>query len=194
MIDSIAKIISIIFNPFFILLPTPYLLVDRISNNDLLALKWALFTYVFMLVIGIFIVAGVSLGVFSDIDVSKREERPILFTFIGIVAFFYLLSLFVLNGPKILFIAVSATILGLIFFSIVNRKIKASIHVATISSVISSIAIIYGGIFLFAFSIIPIIAWSRVKTKKHTPIEAFTGGILGIILTIIVYTVGKQFI
>ncbi len=194
MSNFIARIISTVFNPFLILPPTLYLLIDRVAKNDIYAFKWAIFSFVFMSIVGIFVFFGVILGIFSDMDVSKREERPLLFAFMGIVAILYLISLFIFNAPKVLLVIVFAISLGLVLMSIVNSKIKASLHVATISSLISSIAIIYGGVFLLAFSIIPVIAWSRVKTKRHTLLEAVTGGILGIALTAIVYIVGKQFI
>ena len=36
-----------------------------------------------------------------------------------------------------------------------------------------------------------IMGWARVKVKKHTPQEAFLGGFLGAVLTIIVYVTVK---
>lgn len=194
MSNSIARVISTLFNPFLILPPTLYLLIDRVANNDIYAFKWTMFSYVFISIVGIFVAFGVILGIFSDMDVSKREERPLLFAFMGIVTILYLISLIAFNAPKVLLIVVFALILGLLLIAIVNNKIKVSLHVATVSSFISFIAIVYGGIFLFAFLIIPIIAWSRVKIKRHTLLEAVTGGILGIALTVIVYIAGKQLI
>lgn len=194
MSNFIARIISTVFNPFFVLPPTLYLLIDKAANNDIYAFKWAMFSFVFISIVGIFVVFGVILGIFSDMDVSKREERPLFFAFTGIVAILYLISILIFNAPKVLLVTVFAISLGLVLIAIVNSKIKVSVHVATISSLISSVAIIYGGVFLFAFSIIPVVAWSRVKTKRHTLLEAVTGGILGIALTIIVYIVGKQLI
>lgn len=193
MSNFIARTISTLFNPFLILPPSLYLLIDKEVNNDIYAIKWAIYSFIFMSIVGIFVIFGVILGFFSDMDISKREERPLLFAFAGIVSTLYLISLLVFNAPKVLLVIASAICLGLVIIAIVNRKIKASIHVATISSLISSVAIVYGGVFLFAFSIIPIIAWSRVRTKKHTLLEAIAGGILGIALTIIIYIVIKQF-
>lgn len=194
MSELIAKIISTIFNPVFIFPPTIYLLVDKVANNDIYAFKWTMFSYVFISIVGIFVAFGVILGIFSDMDVSKREERPLLFAFMGIVTILYLVSLIMFNAPKVLLIVAFALILGLLLITIVNKEIKASLHVAAVSSFISFIAIVYGGIFLFAFLIIPVVAWSRVKIKRHTLLEAITGGILGIALTIIVYVAGKQLI
>lgn len=188
-----AKAISFFLSPLFILLPVPYILVERVSQNYLYALKWTIFSYAFILSVAIFIIIGVLLGVFSNFDVSKREQRPLLFSFSAFAMFCYLLSLFILDGPKILFLALFAIILGLIVIIIVNRWIKASIHVATATAVILLIGMVYKGYSFFLLSLVPLLAWSRVKTKEHTYLETAIGCILGVTLTLIVYTISKQY-
>ncbi len=190
----LARIISYISNPLIIMLPTPFLLVDKVSNNDIYALKWTIFSYVFIGMVALFVTIEVLFRIFSDFDISKKEQRPIFFSFVGLITFFYLLALFVLNGPKILFVAVFAAMAGLIAMDIVNKWIKASVHVAAISAFILSLGIIYGGLYMLGLLIVPLIAWSRVKTKKHTPMEALAGGTVGILVTIIVYIISKQFL
>lgn len=190
----LARIISYISNPLIIMLPTPFLLVDKVSNNDIYALKWTIFSYVFIGMVVLFVAIEVLFGIFSNFDISKKEQRPLFFSFVGLITFFYLLALLLLNGPKILFVAVFATMAGLLAMTIVNKWIKASVHVAAISAFIFSIGIIYGGLYLFGLLIVPLIAWSRVKTKKHTAIEAAVGGVVGILVTMIVYLVSRQFL
>lgn len=188
-----AKAISFFLGPLFILLPVPYILVERVSQNYLYALKWTIFSYAFILSVAIFIIIGVLLGVFSNFDVSKREQRPLLFSFSAFAMFCYLLSLFILDGPKILLLALVAIVLGLIVIVVVNRWIKASIHLATATSVILFIGIVYKGYFFFLLSLIPLLAWARVKTKEHTPFETIIGVVLGVALTLIAYTISRQF-
>lgn len=188
-----AKAISFLLSPIFVLLPIPYILVGTFNQNYAYALKWTIFSYSFILAVVVFILLGVLLGVFSNFDVSKREQRPLLFSFSAFAMFCYLLSLIILNGPKVLFIALFAIILGLIAIVIVNRWIKASIHMATATSVILFIDIVYKGYFFLLLFLIPLLAWSRVKMKEHTPLETAVGSILGIVITLIVYTISKQF-
>ncbi len=190
----LARIISYLSNPLLILLPTPYLLVDKVSSDGIYAFKWTIFTYVFIGMIALFVTVEVLFGIFSDFDISQKEQRPIFFSFVGLITFFYLLALFFLSGPKILFVAVFAAMAGLIAISIVNKRIKASIHVATISAFIFLLGIFYGGLYLLGLLIVPLIAWSRIKTKKHTTIETAVGGTVGILVTIIVYIISKQFL
>lgn len=188
-----AKAVSFILHPVFVLSPIPFILVAKFSQDYSHALKWALFSYAFVLVVILFVIAGMMLGVFSNFDVSKKEQRPLLFSFSAFVIFCYLFSLLVLHGPKILFLVVFAVIFGLIIFAIVNKWIKASVHLATATSVFLVTGIIYKGYFFLLLILVPFLAWSRIKMKEHTLVETIVGSILGIVITLIVYLLSKQF-
>jgi len=189
----LARAISFLLSPIIVSFPALYLLIDKVSSNNMYVLKWAIISYFFILAVVIFVFMCVLFGIFSNFDVSKREERPLLFSFVGIMTFLYFVFLLVFNGPKILFVVIFAVVLGLIIISIVNQRIKASMHVAIISSIIFAVGIIYGGPYLLSLFLIPVMGWSRVKTKKHTPLETAIGAVLGGLLTIIVYVIAKQF-
>ncbi len=189
-----AKAISFFLGPVFILLPIPFILVAKFTQDYSYALKWTIFSYVFILAVALFVIIGVFLGAFSNFDVSKREQRPLLFSFSAFAIFCYLLSLIVLHGPRILFLALFTIVLGLIAIVIVNKWIKASIHVAIVTSVVLLMVIIYKGYSFLLLPLIPLLAWSRVKTKKHTLMETIIGSILGIVIILIVYIVSKQFL
>lgn len=189
-----AKTVSFFLHPGIVLLPTLFILISRFSQDYSHALKWTIFSYAFILIVALFVIVGMMFGVFSNFDISKREQRPLLFSFSAFISFCYLLSLVVLDGPKILFIGFLALILGLIAIAIVNKWIKASVHLATATAVFLFIAVAYKGYFFFLLALIPILAWSRVKMKEHTLMETIVGSILGIVITLIVYTVSKQFL
>ena len=187
MIKFIANAISIIFNPVIVILPVPYLLVLKTTQDHNLALAWSIISYAFIGLVVLFVLTGVYFKIFTDFDVSNRRQRTLAYIFSLIVAFLYLLTLFLFNGPAVLSVAASGLIIGLIVLGEINRKIKASVHVATVSAIITAASIAYGGFAYFLLLLIPLIAWSRVKINRHTPKEALVGGILGIIFTIIIY-------
>lgn len=189
-----AKAVSFLFGPAFILLPIPFILVGRFTQDYSYALKWTIFSYAFILAVGVFVGIGVLFGIFTNFDVSKREQRPLIFAFSGFAMFCYFISLLFLDGPKILFIPLFAIVLGLIIIMIVNRWIKASVHLATFTSVTLFIGIIYGGYYFLPMLLIPLLAWARVKTKEHTVQETIVGSILGAIITLVVYTISRQFL
>lgn len=189
-----AKAVSFFLGPVFTLLPIPFILVARVSQDYSYALKWTIFSYAFILVVAFFVIIGVILGVFSNYNVSKREQRPLLFSFSAFVAFCYLLSLLILDGPKVLFIGFFALVLGLLAMIVINRWIKASGHLATATAVFLFIGIVYGGYFFLPLVFIPLLAWARIKMKEHTFSETVIGSIMGIVVTLIVYTISKQFL
>ncbi len=189
-----AKTVSFFLSPVFTLLPIPFILVGKFTQDYVYALKWTIFSYAFILAVALFVVAGVMLGVFSNLDVSKREQRPLLFSFSAFAAFCYLLFLLVLDGPKILFIGFFAIVLGLTVIIIVNRWIKVSVHLATAAAALLFIGIVYKEYFFLLLSLVPLLAWSRIKMKEHTLAETIIGTILGVVITLIVYLVSKQFL
>lgn len=189
----LAKAASFFLGPLFMLFPVPFILVSKFTNDYYYALKWTVFSYSFIIVVAIFVMIGVLLGFFSNFDVSKREQRPLLFGFSAFIMLCYLLSLIIFNGPRILFLALFTIILGLIVLVVVNIKIKASIHLATATSVILLTTIAYRGYFLFLLPLIPILAWARIKTKEHTLSETVIGIILGVVLTVIMYTISSKY-
>jgi membrane-associated phospholipid phosphatase len=70
-------------------------------------------------------------------------------------------------------------------------KIKASVHVAAISGLLTSLIIIYKGYYILLLLLIFIIGWSRVKIKRHSVPEVVIGGILGSLLSLIMYFITR---
>lgn len=183
----LAEAISFVTNPFFIAFPLPFLLVYHQTSDVSFAFKWMLFSMLFIVFVGAFVYYEVRRNVFSDIDVSRREQRPLFFVFVTFVSLLYLFSLFILRGPEALYIAVGGILGSAIILGFVNQRVKASLHVASISAFLTSLSLLYGGIHLFWLAMIPIVGWSRVRIKRHTVSETVVGGIMGVMLTLIVY-------
>jgi hypothetical protein len=188
-----ANVVSFFFHPIIILFPVPFILVSKFSHDYSHALKWTIFSYAFVLAVALFVSAGVMFGFFSNFNVSKKEQRPLLILVSTIVVFCYLLSLIIFDGPKVLFAAVFAMIFGLAVYAVINKWIKASIHVAITTSVLILVGIAYGKYFFLLFALIPLLIWSRIKVKEHTLAETIAGSILGIVITLVVYLLSKQF-
>ncbi len=190
----IAWLLSFLLNPFFVLMSAPYVLLNKISSDYVYVMKWILVSYMFLSLVMLFVIGGVLFGIFSDFDISKKEERPLLFWFSGFVTFLYVVTLFALQAPKVLFIATFALLSGVIIVGVVNKWLKASVHVAVISAFLFLVGIVHGGAYLLLLILIPLAAWSRIKTKRHTLLEATVGGVLGSAITVIVYVVSKHFL
>jgi hypothetical protein len=188
----LAQIISYVSNPLVIAFPTTYALVYKSTGSVEMALWWAISSLFFCAMIAVFVVYGVRKGFFNDLDVSERLKRRPLFIVGGIVSFTYFLVVLLLNGPRILLLALSGVILGIFLDNIINSRIKASVHVATFSAFVVTTAIVYGGQYVFLLFLIPVVAWARVIVKRHTLQETIVGALLGISLTTIMYVVMKM--
>lgn len=187
----LARFISFIFNPYILILPIPYLLVMRETGDSLYAGKWAVFTLCFLIAVGLSVFILVRKGYFSDLDISKREQRPLFFFLLVLFAIIYFLSLFYFQGPIVLFTALSGIFLSIVVFSFINTRIKASIHVASITGLIFSFSILYSGIFLALLFLIPLIGWSRIKIHRHTREEVFMGAFMGILIPLVMVIIFK---
>ena len=186
----LARIISFISNPLFVVLPIPYLFVYWRSGNSEYAQIWLVISLLFLVIAGFIVFLEVERGVFSDLDVSHREQRPLLFLIAFIICAIYLGCLVLFQAPRILMISAVGIGAGILVTSFVNRWIKASIHVATNTCVLLSCMIMYQ-LPLVTLLLIPLIAWSRIYIKRHTLSETIAGGIVGVLLTLLMYTTLK---
>lgn len=191
MLTLIARFISFIFNPYFLIVPIPYFLVVRQTGDPIYALKWTIFSCVFLAAVGLSVFILVKRGYFTDLDISKREQRPLFFLLIGMFAVLYFFGLLYFKGPLVLFLSLGGIFFSLLVFTFVVTRIKASIHVASITALIFSFSILYSGAFLFLLFLIPLIGWSRIKIHRHTKKEVIVGAFLGIAIPLVMFVIFK---
>lgn len=186
----LARFLSAITNPLVLLFIAPYILLAMSGMGSLYALKWTLFSFFFVFLTGVFIFYEVKRGVFSDFDVSKREQRPLLFMVSTLLTSVYFVSLYIFNAPPILFATVFGIMVAILLISIINTKVKASIHVATNTAIILTFILVYEAP-IYLLLLIPIIAWARIQIKRHTFRETIVGAVLGSSVTGIMYLLLK---
>ena len=191
---SLAKIISIILNPIVLAFFAPFFLIYKTTHDVQLAINWSLYTLIFISIFGLFTIISVKKKIITDMDISKREQRSFVYIVGILFSSIYLISLFFFHGPFILYFSTIGIIIGVSFLSIVNRKIKASIHTATITALILPVAISYGNYYYLLLFLIPLIIWARLKTKRHTPLEIFVGGTIGGFLSLSLYYIARVFL
>lgn len=186
-----ADIVTWILHPLVLSLPAVFLIAYMAHGNASEALVWtgvsALFSF---LIIG-FVLIGIKKNIFTNIDVSNRRQRVFLYPFAIVIVLLFGLIVFVFNGPYTLTAASVCFVLGLIILDIINRKIKASIHVASVSAVVTGVVMAFGGLTYILFFLIPLTAWARVIEKKHAPMETVVGACAGVGLTFIFITIAR---
>jgi len=180
---QVARYISIIFSPITVSLPAIFLVA--LYHQEPNSLFFAAIAVLF-LSIGpmLYILVGVSLGKFSDIDVSIRSQRlgPFLFGITSSLIGFFILQFN--NAPKNLeTVLLTASTIGFILM-IITFWWKISMHASSLSGTITFLAVLYGSIVLPAFLLVILIGWSRVVLKRHTVAQVTAGTLLTGALTL----------
>lgn len=190
----LAEIFSFLFHPVIFFLGMPFFVVYKTSHDQFYAFKWGFFSALFILCGVVFILWGKKVKMFSDIDLSNKNERAKFYSVSVILALVYFASSLFFKGISFpLSIIGFGILLGTLVFGLVNYRIKASIHAASSCAFAVSLGILYGPIaFLLAAIAAVLVIWSRLTLKRHTHAEASIGGILGIILTLIIFFIGKM--
>lgn len=188
----LAQIISIIFNPLVLAAPIAFALVYETSGDFQYSIMWALVSLVFALIIGVFVYVGMKRGMFSNFDVSIRSQRKPVFIFAGLVVLLYFLLILILHGPRVLLLGLGVVLLGTIAAEVINKKIKASMHLAVATAFSFVYAIFFGGYFWVLPLVIPAsVAWSRIKLRRHSPLEVLVGAAFGLSLVVVFLLIVK---
>lgn len=87
---ALAQVLSFLFNPVMLLVFVPLLLVYKTTGDVILAMAWTGYTMIFLLAMTFFLIYGVHKNIFTDLDVSKRTQRPLLFGVSLVLCILYL--------------------------------------------------------------------------------------------------------
>ncbi len=191
----LARFLSYLFHPVLFFLVMPFFVVYKQTDSGLYAAKWMFFSSIFIFIGIMLILFEMLRGDFSDFDISKKEQRTKFFIILFFLGVIYLAIAMYFKG---IFFPLSFISLGIAFgvvlFALVNRLIKASIHVAVSSGFVVSMYLLFGEeMFLLTLWIVPVVGWARVLLKRHSIGEVISGGLLGTAITMVTFIVGEYF-
>lgn len=191
---KLAQVISTILNPLVILFFLPFFLVFETTNSLEKSVYWTIVSSVFLVGFSIFILMGIRFKYFSDLDISKRNQRPLLYTVAILYSIVFLFTLFILNAPRVLAFGTIGLLLGLSINEIINRFTKSSIHVAAITGLVTLLVLIEGIEFSILYFLVLLVAWARIKTKNHTFNQTIIGALTTFFITILIFVIFKYII
>ncbi len=170
---GVARILSVAGHPF-VLIP---LMVAAVTRNW----KWtAIVAAGTILPLFVITLRNVRRGVWSDHDVSRREQRGGLYRVaLPLVALSALLLWLMDAGPRMMR-GFSAAAMMLVAGLLGSRFLKISLHMMVAAYCGVTIAGLYP---TTTYAIIPFVAalaWSRWKLDRHTWAEIFVGLAIGI--------------
>jgi hypothetical protein len=184
--DRLARWISIFFDSSFLSLPVFLALGWRSSQT--VGLLWAIL--VLVIVTGIplaYLLIGRKRGWVSDMELSRREERP-RFILISLSSdVLALAALWLGRGPQLLrLIVLTYFCLAIVMFS-VSSFWKISMHMAGVGGFSTALAFVFGAPAMWAFLSLPLVAWARLHRRKHSIPQLIAGALAGSIITTLVF-------
>jgi membrane-associated phospholipid phosphatase len=176
---DVARILSTIFNPFLTALALFVILAD-VSATDTLSFWRLLFLSTFFTAIGpmLYVFWLYATDRISDLDMSIREEREVVFSAFIIFDLLGAITLWLLHAPKLLIAAMLGYFASTLIVGYITRYWKISTHAIGITAPLVALTMLYGRQPLPFLVLIPMVCWARVYLKAHTVLQVVAGALL----------------
>lgn len=189
---KLAKIISVVFEPFSVSFVALFLIV--LSLNLKLDEKIIWFSTAVLL--GglpplLVLIYEKKTGKIHDWFMTNRLERRDvqLAWFFGSALFLVVAYLF--TAPRLLLALATTLLLISLLITVATLYWKVSVHMVGVSLFVLLLLLVFSASFLWAASFIALVAWARVRLGAHTLSQVTVGSILTILITYAVfYTFG----
>lgn len=188
----LAKITSTILHPYILLIPVITLVVILSVESPLEKVAWTLFTLVpvYALSAGYTKYRAIKTStetgqVKMSADLVRNSPQHLLILTV-IIALPAGLILYFFNGPENVLQIMLSLGLTMMIISLVNVFHRTSLHLSMVTSMFTSLALLYGGIVFITVPLIVVLGVARFRLKAHTPMEMITGFFIGLIATLAV--------
>jgi membrane-associated phospholipid phosphatase len=136
----------------------------------------AVFTVVPLFVL---MVRRVRQGAWENVDASNRADRPILYVAAAVTVVALLGYVAVVRPQPFMVRGVTATLGMLAMCAAATRWVKVSLHMAFAGLAATVLALMKSPVGYLLVAVLPVLLWSRVALRRHTPGEAVLGTIIG---------------
>jgi membrane-associated phospholipid phosphatase len=178
-INKFAKAISYIFDGSFISIPA-YLIINIFMLER--AKEVAVWTSICVLFGSImpfvFVVFLYKKKLITDLHVPRREDRlkPLLVSNVSYLLGYFVF--FILKAPVYLKALFFTSFLTTVLLTIITSFWKISFHTSWITFTSITYYVFFGKWMLFIFLFVPLVAWARVKIKRHTVSQVIAGSLI----------------
>ncbi len=180
--EAMAEFISAISNApivaILVFITINYFLVPDIS--------WTIYAIISAFFAGIMPIIIGSLwskrkNIEKDIPVKEDRFYPLLLVilsyFIGVGV------LYLIAAPALTTVLMVCYLVNTSVVFLINLHWKISIHAMGIAGPLTALIYLFGWSGLILTLLVPVVGWSRVYLKRHTPWQVIIGTILGFVLT-----------
>ena len=187
--DRWARIVSGILSPLSIAIAA--VAVAGYAINDESALSWiALYIALSILPPTLYIMYLVRKGIVTDFHLNIRKERTKPFLIMTANTAVVFLVMLLLGAPKLILIVIATAVLQLFFMLLITLRWKISGHCTAVAGLVVLALALFGENLLPSTLLIPLVAWSRIRLKRHTPAQTVAGSFMGavIVSTLLYFT------
>lgn len=175
----LAKIISRAFDLYTwsLLLNALFLFRSGLMVSQITVLLPLLFLFEVLLPLVLFSTL-LKKKIITDLDISRREQRPFYFSALFVLVAFGVISSF-LFGNRFYFSLQLTALLSMGLMVVVSLVWKISGHMLVNSTGVFFINFFFGGAFGWLYLLLPVVGWSRWYLRKHTLLQLLGGALLG---------------
>ena len=180
MLRNFARFVSWIGHPLvFVPISLAIVVTTQLAPRVGLPILAALFLCV-IAPIAVLLFIGVRSGRWRDADVSVREERRRFYPWAIPFSAAGTLAIWLMRAPTFILRGAIVTLALFVIAAIINLRLKISLHIL-FAFYCAVVLLRLGAAFGVSAVILAVLVfWSRLFLKRHTLIEAITGGSLGI--------------
>lgn len=185
--DRWALIVSGLLSPLSIAIAA--VAVAGYAIHDESALSWiALYVALSILPPTLYIMYLVRKGIVTDFHLNIREERTKPFLIMTANTAVVFLVMLLLGAPKLILIVIATAVLQLFFMLLITLRWKISGHCTAVAGLIVLALALFGEDLLPSTLLVPLVAWSRIRLRRHTLAQTVAGSFMGaVIVSILLY-------
>ena len=186
--DKIAEVISLIFHPLLVVIPTLVIAIVQTGNTITQAILWTLLSIaVVNIPMAFLLFYGVRSGRYSDASVSVREQRTSIYAVGGACLVALLVILILAGAPPIIVACLISAVLATGVGYLINRYTKLSLHSAAVAGCATVLLLIAPVVGTTMALFTPLVGWARIRLKHHTPFQILIGWIVPMASVVIVF-------
>ena len=186
--NRIAEIISYVFHPLLVVIPTLVIAMVRLGSTLGQAIFWTVLSIAIVNVpMALLLFWGVRSGKYSDASVSVREQRTSIYAVGGACLVILLAVLIIGKAPVVIIACLISAVIATALGYWINRYTKLSLHSAAMAGCTAVLLWTAPMIGVIMAVFAPLVGWARIRLKHHTPVQILIGWMVSMICVFVVF-------
>lgn len=190
MIERLAKITTVVLNPFLVSLVLIILLAFRSTASNAEAFKWLSVSLALsVLPTFVFVLYMIRIKRLDGMFENPRNQRNIIYLLAVLLGITGVVILYFVDAPRLLFVTFAAGLSAMVIFMLINMYWKISLHTGFIAAAAAILIIVYGAHLAWSALLVPMVGWARLKRKMHTLLQVTAGTVLAAGIVVAVFAI-----